>query len=137
MNDVARFVIASLELEIWPEILGMRGDVKTYREADAIAEKVQQRRFLVREDSVSTTEKQIEKVPMTQFYNQVRLALTDGWGLVSNELNEAFPTIRPTTLEEFVKKWWEGVELDEPSWGSENKTFSFNWWLNDRSFLWA
>lgn len=38
MNDVARFVIASLELEVWPEILEMRGDVKTYREIIAIAE---------------------------------------------------------------------------------------------------
>ncbi|CAD0101319.1 unnamed protein product [Aureobasidium mustum] len=126
MNDVARFVIASLELEVWPEVLGMRGDVNTYRGAVAVAEKVQQRKFLVREDSVSTIQKQIEEVPEMKFYNQVRLALTDGWGLVNDELNKAFPTIKPTSLEEFVMKWWEGVELEEASWGSENKTFAFD-----------
>lgn len=89
-------------------------------------EKVQQRKFLVREDSVSTMEEQIEEVPETKFYNQVRLALVDGWGLVSDELNKAFPAIRPTSLEEFVTKWWDGVELEEASWGGENKTFSFD-----------
>jgi hypothetical protein len=94
MNDVARFVIASLELDVWPEISGMKGDIK---EAIAIAEKVQQRKFLVREDSLSTMQKQIEEVPETKFYNQIRLALTDGWRLVSDELNKVYPTIRPTS----------------------------------------
>ncbi|KAG9952750.1 hypothetical protein KCU85_g1963, partial [Aureobasidium melanogenum] len=126
MNDVARFVIASLESEVWPETLGMRGDVKTYREALAIAEKVQRRKFLVREDSVSMMQMQIERVPETKFYNQVRLALTNGWGLVNDDLNKAFPTIKPTSLEEFVLKWWDGVELEEANWDSENKTFSFD-----------
>ncbi|KAG9679029.1 hypothetical protein KCU99_g1729, partial [Aureobasidium melanogenum] len=123
MNDAARFVIASLELDVWPEISGMRGDVK---EAIVIAEKVQQRKFLVREDSLSTMQKQIEEVPETNFYNQVRLALTDGWGLVSEELNKAFPIIRPASLEEFVMKWWEGFELGRASWGGENKTSAFD-----------
>ncbi|KAH0164988.1 hypothetical protein KCU67_g4916, partial [Aureobasidium melanogenum] len=103
-----------------------RANVKIYREAIAIAEKVQQRKFLVREDSVSTMQKQIEEVPETKFYNQVRLALTDGWGLVSEESNKAFPTIRPASLEEFVMKWWEGVELEKASWGGANKTFAFD-----------
>ncbi|KAG9566586.1 hypothetical protein KCU61_g4282, partial [Aureobasidium melanogenum] len=104
----------------------MRGDVKTCREAVAISKKVQQRKLLVREDSVSTMQKQIEEVPETKFYNQVRLALTDGWGLVSDELNKAFPTMRQTSLEEFVIKWWEGVKLEKASWGGENKTFAFD-----------
>ncbi|KAG9589565.1 hypothetical protein KCU77_g4895, partial [Aureobasidium melanogenum] len=126
MNDVARFVIASLESEVWPEISRMRGDVKIYREAMTVAEEVQQRKFLVREDSVSTMQKQIEEVPETKFYNQVRFALTDGWGLVSDELNKAFPNIKSTSLEEFGMKWWKGVELEKASWGGDNKTFAFD-----------
>jgi hypothetical protein len=29
-------------------------------------------------------------------------------------------------LEDFVMKWWEGVELGRASWGGENKTFAFD-----------
>ncbi|CAD0108151.1 unnamed protein product [Aureobasidium uvarum] len=131
MNDVARFVIASLELQIWPGVSGMRGDVKTYREVIAIAERVQRRKFLVREDSVSAMEKQMKEVPETSFYNQVRIALTKGWGLVGDELNKAFPNFELTGVEEYMSKWWEGVELEEASWGSANKTFAFDYRQND------
>lgn len=75
---------------------------------------------------MSTMKKQIEEVPETKFYNQVRLAFVDGWGLVSDELNKAFPAIRPASLEEFVTKWWDGVELEEANWDGENKTIAFD-----------
>ena len=39
--------------------------------------------------------------------------------MVGNELNETFPDITPTTCEEFVEKWWSGVELGEPSWADD------------------
>ncbi|CAD0095813.1 unnamed protein product [Aureobasidium vineae] len=126
MNDVARFVIASLELEVWPEVLDMRGDVKTYREAISIAKKVQRRRFLIREDSVSAMEKQMKELPETSFYNQVRIALTKGWGLVGDDLNKAFPNIEPMSVEDYMRRWWEGVQLEEPNWGGANKTFAFD-----------
>ncbi|KAH0353054.1 hypothetical protein KCU81_g1741, partial [Aureobasidium melanogenum] len=100
--------------------------------SEAEEAEAQQRKILVREDSMSMMQMQIERVPETKFYNQVRLALTNGWGMVSDELNKAFPTIKPTSLEKFVLKWWDGVELEEANWNSENKTFAFDWWLNGR-----
>ena len=42
--------------------------------------------------------------------------------MIGDELNKEFPDITPMTCEEFVEKWWSGVELGESSWG-EDKSF--------------
>jgi len=34
-------------------------------------------------------------------------------------LNAMFPGVGPVTVEQFVVKWWGGVELDEPSWEAD------------------
>lgn len=117
-RDVARFVVAALELEVWPEELGMRGSILSWNEAVAIVQRVQRRKFLVKENSVAELEVGCE-VPEKRFYNQVRLALVKGWGVVGDDLNRAFSDIRPMTAEEFVEKWWSNVEVGEPSWGED------------------
>ncbi|KAF2718789.1 NAD(P)-binding protein [Polychaeton citri CBS 116435] len=116
MRDVARFTIAALDLETWPEELGMRGDVTTFREIVSVLEKVQGRKFLIRENSVEEMEKMIEADPTTTFYNQTRINLSQDWGLVPDNLNKLFPDIKPITMEEFVECWWTDVDLPEPSW---------------------
>jgi len=117
-RDVARFVIAALDLDVWPAELGMRGSLLSFDEAVAIVGRVQGRKFLVRENSVAELEAGCE-VPEKRFYNQVRLALVNEWGVVGDDLNRAFPDIRPVTVEDFVEKWWSGVEVGEPSWGKD------------------
>lgn len=120
MRDIAYFVLYALDLETWPENLGMRGDVQSFRDIVKIAESVQKRRFLIREDSVEVM-KQKTGDPGKRLYNQVRVAIMEGWGeQVPRNLNEAFPNVKTVTCEEFVK-WWSGVDLPAPSWGEDEK----------------
>lgn len=118
MRDVSRFVFRALDLPRWNEDLGMRGDVKSFREVVAIVEKVQQRKFLVKENSIESMLKSAEDLGL-QFYNQVRVAIAKGWCMVPGDLNREFPETKPTTCEEFVDKWWAGVELGEPRWEAD------------------
>lgn len=115
-RDVARFVEAALGMEAWPEELGMRGDLVDWREVVGVLERVQGRRFLVRENSVEDLERVAAEVEGKRFYNQVRVELARGAGVVGDELNKAFPQIKPVGVEEYVRKWWEGVPLGEPNW---------------------
>ncbi|KAK4556712.1 hypothetical protein LTR86_006283 [Recurvomyces mirabilis] len=118
----AAFVYHALSLPRWPEVLGMRGDVKSFREMIAIVERVQGRRILMKDNTVAEMRAQVEEDPGKAFYNQVRIALTDKWAMVPDSLNQEFSDLEPTTCEEFVEKWWRGVEVGEPSWG-EDKSF--------------
>jgi nucleoside-diphosphate-sugar epimerase len=121
-KDVARFVEAALGMEIWDEEMGMRGDVMDWRELVDVLEKVQGRKFLTRENEVGEMERVAREVEGKRFYNQVRVALVNGDGVVGDELNQAFPDIKPLGVEEFVRKWWEGVELGEARW-EEDRSF--------------
>jgi hypothetical protein len=111
-RDVARFVEAALGMEAWPEELGMRGDLMSWREMVAVLEEVQGRRFLVRENGVEGQ----------RFYNEVRVALVKGEGVVGDELNQAFPDIKPVDVRTFARKWWGGVQLGEAKW-EEDQSF--------------
>jgi hypothetical protein len=115
-RDVAKFVEKALDLETWPGEVGMRGDLIDWREVIEVLEKVQGRKFLVRENSVEEMEKVAREDEGKRFYNQVRVALVRGEGVVGDELNKAFPDVRPTSVEEFTRKWWDGVQLGESRW---------------------
>ena len=117
MRDVATFVFHALSLPSWPQDQGMRGDVKSFAELVTISEKVQGRKWLKKHTSIAELEEQPDNEG-AKFYNQTRLSFTKGWGMVGRELNERFPEVKPITAEQFVEKWWRGVELGEPSWGS-------------------
>jgi len=121
-RDVARFVEGALGLERWGKEMGMRGDVLDWRQVVGVLERVQGRRFLWRENGVGEMERVAREVEGKRFYNQVRIALVNGEGLVGDELNRAFPNIKPVGVEEFVRKWWEGVELGEAKW-EEDRSF--------------
>ena len=123
-RDVARFVEGALGMAEggWPEELGMRGDVMDWRGVVEVLERVQGRKFLVRENGVGEMERVAREVEGKRFYNQVRIALVRGEGVVGDELNRAFPDIKPVGVEEFVGKWWEGVELGEAKW-EEDESF--------------
>ena len=118
MRDIALFVFRALDLEEWPETLAMRGDVKSFREIVEIFEKVQGRKWLTRNNSIEELESKVDD-PGKRFYNQTRLAFAKGMGMVGDELNQKFPDIKPVRCEEFIQKWWSGVELGEASWGED------------------
>lgn len=121
MRDVAVFVYEALSLPSWPENLNLRGSLQSFRQILAIVEKVQDRRFLVRENPLEDL-RAMAKDPEKTFYNQVRAALAEGYGDVSDNLNQRYPDIKPVSCEEFVEKWWGGVELGESKW-EEDQSF--------------
>lgn len=124
MRDVAQFVWRALSLEKWSPETSMRGDVKSFRELVQILEKVQGRKFLTQDNSFEKLEEEA-KDPSKQFYNQARLALEKGWGMVGDDLNRAFPDVKPVTCEEFIEKWWGGVQLGDAAW-EDMKSFGEN-----------
>lgn len=118
MRDIALFVFHALDLEKWPETLGMRGDVESFEDIVEITEKVQGRKWLTRSNSMAELESKVDD-PGKKFYNQTRLAFAKGMGMVGDELNQKFPAIQPVTCKVFIEKWWGGVKLDEPSWAED------------------
>ncbi|KAI6878800.1 hypothetical protein KC360_g6746 [Hortaea werneckii] len=121
MRDVATFMFHALALPLWPEDLNMRGDLRSFREVLEIVQRIQDRKFLVRENSVETMEDMAHENGK-QFYNQVRLALVKGYCDVPDDLNRMFPNIEPIDCESFVKKWWSGIRLPEAAW-EEDQAF--------------
>lgn len=122
-RDIAKFVLASLDLELWPEKLGMQGSVTSFKDIVAFVEKVQARKFLIKENSHAELEAQTQADPGKAFYNQSRVAISNRWAMVEPDLNKAFPHIKPVTMEEYVDRWWSGVELGKPSW-TEDVSFT-------------
>lgn len=120
--DIGQFVAASLDLEAWPEELTFEGDRKSFRELIALIEKVQARKFLVKENSINNMEQMIEENPETAFYNQCRIHIAEGGAVTGKSLNELCPDVKPTTAEEFIERWWSGTDLGEPQW-QEDQVF--------------
>ena len=112
----------ALGMERWPEELGMRGDLMDWREMIEVLEEVQGRKFLIKENSVEEMERVAREVEGKRFYNQVRVAFANGDGVVGDELNRAFPEIKPTDVKTFARKWWDGVQLGESKW-EEDQSF--------------
>ncbi|KAB8437431.1 hypothetical protein FH972_025109 [Carpinus fangiana] len=122
-RDIGRFVAASLDLETWPELTLFEGDRKSFRDLVALAEEVQGRKFLVKENSISEMKQASEKAPETTFYNDTRIHFAEGGGVTGRELNDLFPDLKPTSAKEYVEHWWSGVKLGEPQW-EENRMFN-------------
>jgi hypothetical protein len=118
MRNISLFVYRALDLEKWPETLGMRGDVKSFKEIVEISEKIQGRKWLTKTNSVEELEGKVDD-PGKKFYNQTRLRFHQGLGMVGDDLNQKFPDIKPITCEEFIQKWWGGVELPAATWGED------------------
>ncbi|PPJ57125.1 hypothetical protein CBER1_00565 [Cercospora berteroae] len=120
MRDVARFVWEALSMERkWEPVTGMRGDVTSFREIVKKLESVSGRKFLVRENAIEQLEREAREDPSKAFYNQARIAMAKGWALVGDEMNRAYPEVKPMSVDEFIEKWWADVELGAPSWEAD------------------
>jgi hypothetical protein len=71
---------------------------------------------------VEEMERVAREVEGKRFYNEVRVALVKGEGVVGDELNLAFPDIKPVDVRAFARKWWDGVEVGEAKW-EEDQSF--------------
>jgi len=108
-EDVGLFVASSLDLDKWPEILGMVGEVKTHNQVVSLAEKVTGRKFQVTYLSEQDLRKAMDPnppSPFNNFYYEAMIEITRGRFMCDANLNALCPEVRPVGVEEFLRKWW-------------------------------
>ncbi|KAF2146398.1 uncharacterized protein K452DRAFT_341044 [Aplosporella prunicola CBS 121167] len=120
--DVARFVVAMLDLEEWPEETRLAGDRVTFNEFVALAEEVTGSNFTVQYDGMEKL-KRFEvtelpsHVPLYESFPKQRLQwflaifetwMADGTSNVAPELNQRFPHIKPLTVRAMLEQHWKG-----------------------------
>ena len=112
-DDVGRFVAAALELDKWEERLGMIGSRTTWNELIKLGEKVRGKKFVVNRTTADEALSQRDSKPeniMKNFMQEVFVALVQGEFDYEPTLNRQCPQISPTTIEQFISKWWGGKE---------------------------
>lgn len=124
--DVARFVVAALDLEAWPRELRVVGDEVTFNELVAMAEEARGVKFEVTYDSVEKLRaSQITELPghkasyekfpkerLQWFLAIFEMWMATGRGRVPSEgtLNEIFPEIKPLTAREMMERYWAAAK---------------------------
>jgi nucleoside-diphosphate-sugar epimerase len=112
--DLARFLVAALDLETWPETMKVVGDTVTWNEFVKLAEEAKGAKFAVSYDSIVMLKRfEITELPGHQalyrryskrglqwFLSIFELWTTDGTSEVTREgsLNEVFPEIMTMTV---------------------------------------
>ena len=119
LQDVGKFVAAALDLDRWEEEMGMGGSNMSYKDVVAAIEKVTKRKMLVKENTEEELKKLIKEDEGAVFYNQIRLSIAQGKVQVEPTLNKLAPEVKPWTVEEFLDRYWGGVELGESAWGKD------------------
>ena len=112
-EDVGRFVAAALELDRWEERSMMIGSRVTWNELVRLGEKIRGKSFRVQRTTVEEAKKKLNPHPenlFTNFLEEFYISVCYGEFDYTGTLNEKCPQIRPTTIEEFLKKWWGGKE---------------------------
>jgi uncharacterized protein YbjT (DUF2867 family) len=110
VEDIAKFVTASLALEKWPEFLGMAGDITTLNEILHVAEAVREKPFTTKYIPEAEIKARMRDNPdsiMTNFGHEVFLALLKGDRLnFDPNLNKLCPKVEPMKAKEFIEFWW-------------------------------
>ncbi|CAF9911788.1 hypothetical protein IMSHALPRED_010575 [Imshaugia aleurites] len=104
-QDIGKLVAAALDPDRWEEEMGMN---------------VTKKKMLVKENTEEDVKKMIQEVEGARFYNQVRLSIAQGEGVVESTLNKKAPHIKPWIVEEYLERYWSGVELGEAAWEEGN-----------------
>ncbi|KAJ0122445.1 hypothetical protein J7T55_002958 [Diaporthe amygdali] len=120
--DVARFVVAAVDLEKWPRELRIIGDELTFNEFVAIAEEVKGVKFHVAYDDVKKLKaSKVTELPghaasydkfpkerLQWFLAIFEMWMATGRGRVPREgiLNEMFPDIKPLTARKMLEEYW-------------------------------
>ncbi|EIM90015.1 NAD-P-binding protein [Stereum hirsutum FP-91666 SS1] len=121
-QDAGRFVAGSLDLERWEPVSGMAGGKKTYDEVVEIIERITggKRKMLRKYTSAEELRRKAreETNMFVRSMCQFNALLADGEIDFEANLNELLPSVQPIGVEEFLRKYWEGVELPEPAWAA-------------------
>lgn len=123
--DVARFVIAALDLPEWPRELRIVGETLTFNKLITLAENATGKKFDVKYDSLETLKKsQITELPghendykkypkevLLPFLSIFQRWMAEGLAFIPIEgsLNEKFPDIKPLTAQELMEKHWKSL----------------------------
>ncbi|OAL45755.1 NmrA-like family protein [Pyrenochaeta sp. DS3sAY3a] len=123
--DVARFLVASLDLPKWPRELRIIGETLTLNELIKLAEVARGKKFDVVYDSLEklrsfqVTELPSHKKDYGKYPKEVLLPflsiferwIAEGLGKISREesLNEEYPNIRPLTATELMGAYWNEI----------------------------
>ncbi|KAK0374324.1 hypothetical protein CLIM01_08314 [Colletotrichum limetticola] len=124
--DVARYVVAALDLPTWPADHELRivGDELTFNEFVRLAEEIKGEKFNVVYDDVEKLKRseiselpghkasyaQFPKERLQWFLSIFELWMATGLGKVEGgkgSLNELFPEIKPLTAREMLEKYWK------------------------------
>ena len=114
-EDVGRFVAAALDFDKWEERSTMIGSRTTWNELVRLGEKVRGRKFHVQRTTVDEAKTNLNPHPenlFTNFIEEFFISVCYGEFDYHATLNPKCPQIHPTTIEEFVEKWWNGKEQE-------------------------
>lgn len=121
--DVARFVVAALDLDEWPEESRMAGDVMTWNEFLKLAEEARGAKFSVAYDDVEKLKRsEITELPghaasyaffpkkSFQWFMAIfeQFTTDEKTSYVPPELNAKFPEIQPLTVRAMLDQYWRG-----------------------------
>ncbi|KAK7214072.1 hypothetical protein V2G26_021250 [Clonostachys chloroleuca] len=123
--DVARFVIAALDLFKWPRELRVVGETLTFNQLITLAENATGKKFDVRYDSLETLKqsritelpghmndyKKCPKEVLLTFLSIFQRWMAEGLASIPIEgsLNGKFPDIKPLTAQELMEKHWKSL----------------------------
>ncbi|RAK96090.1 NAD(P)-binding protein [Aspergillus ibericus CBS 121593] len=124
--DLARFVVAALDLPEWPEESRVVGDELTWNEFVGPAESILGTKFTIHHDSVEKLQRfEVTELPghralykhfprkaFQWFMATFELFTTDGSSRIMREgaLNERFPEIHTLTVKELLERYWQKRE---------------------------
>ncbi|KAE8352309.1 NAD(P)-binding protein [Aspergillus coremiiformis] len=122
--DLAKFVVAALDLERWEQETRVVGEELTWNQFLALAEEVLETKFEVHYDTVEKLKRleitelpghkalytHFPKAPFQQFMSIFEYFTTDGSSHVqrAGSLNERFPELTLLSARELLEKYWKG-----------------------------
>ena len=109
LEDVAKFVAASLDLDEWQVHSGVIGSRTSWNEIVRLGEKVRGKKFDVKRQTIA--EMQATRNPhatelLDNLYQDLMIQFAQGENDYEPTLNARFPDIRLTKIDEFIEKWW-------------------------------
>ncbi|CAF0759888.1 unnamed protein product [Adineta ricciae] len=113
LEDVGKFVAAALDLEHWELHSGIVGSRTSWNEVIRLGEKVREQKFEVERltvDEILATRNQESANSMEAFYADAMIHFAQGEMEYEATLNEHFPAMQVTKIDEFIEKWWKNKQ---------------------------
>jgi hypothetical protein len=109
LEDVGKVVAALLDLDKWEPYSGIIGSRTSWNEIVRLGEKVRGQKFDVKQQTIE--EMLATKNPhaldvLENLYQEAMIHFAQGEVEYQPTLNESFPEIKLTKIDEFIEKWW-------------------------------